>query len=338
MPQMVTESECRRLLKVELHAHLNGSMSLKTIKKLYRMQKESSLNPASLEADLKLKQPSTMEEVFKIFPLIQSLTTTKQSVKIATIDVISEFAEDGVIYLELRSTPKMTSEMSKKEYVEAILEGIAESSRSLGIITRLILSVDRRQSPEEAEQTIALAVNDKTGLIVGIELSGNPAIDGRKFLSALKAARKQGLKITVHLAEVSNQLEEVEEFLHFKPDRIGHGTFLHTRDEYVNLMMHYRIPLEVCLTSNVLSMTTTSMANSHLKFWCGKSIPICLCTDDKGLMDCDLSSEFYKASQIFGFEMQDLWTISVNALKMSFLDKKSEDYRNLMSTLDRTTL
>ncbi|VDN22634.1 unnamed protein product [Cylicostephanus goldi] len=55
-------------------------------------------------------------------------------------------------------------------------------------------------------------------------------------------------------------------------------------------------------------------------------------------MDCDLSSEFYKASQIFGFDLQDLWTISENALEMSFLDKKSEDYRNLKSTLERRNL
>ena len=38
--------------------------------------------------------------------------------------MIREFAEDGVVYLELRSTPKTTSEMSRKDYVDAIIEGV----------------------------------------------------------------------------------------------------------------------------------------------------------------------------------------------------------------------
>ncbi|VDM69268.1 unnamed protein product [Strongylus vulgaris] len=116
-----------------------------------------------------------------------------------------------------------------------------------------------------------------SGLIVGIELSGDPAIDGRKFLPVLKQARRAGLKVSIHLAEISNQLDEVEEFLRFRPDRIGHGTFLHTRSEFINLMIQHRIPLEICLTSNVMSMTTSSIADSHLKFWRERSIPICLC-------------------------------------------------------------
>ncbi|KHJ84356.1 hypothetical protein OESDEN_15932 [Oesophagostomum dentatum] len=165
---MVTEMECRRLPKIELHAHLNGRCS----------------------------------RVFKIFPLIQSLTTSKEAVKTATIDVIREFAEDGVVYLELRSTPKTTSEMSKKDYVDAIIEGIKEGSQGVEMVTKLILSIDRRQSAEEAEQTVEVAAADETGLIVGIELSGNPAIDGRKFLPVLERARSSGLKVSIHLAEV----------------------------------------------------------------------------------------------------------------------------------------
>ncbi|RCN45353.1 hypothetical protein ANCCAN_08654 [Ancylostoma caninum] len=59
---MVTELECRRLPKVELHAHLNGSMSLKTIEKLYAMQKSNSLDSTQVKSSVKLQQPSNMEE------------------------------------------------------------------------------------------------------------------------------------------------------------------------------------------------------------------------------------------------------------------------------------
>ncbi|VDM65312.1 unnamed protein product [Strongylus vulgaris] len=95
----------------------------------------------------------------------------------ATVDVIREFAEDGVVYLELRSTPKNTAEMPRKEYVEAIVEdiiyyffclhsdlsiiasiGILEGSRIHNLVAKLLLSIDRRQSVEEAEHTVAMAI------------------------------------------------------------------------------------------------------------------------------------------------------------------------------------
>ncbi|EYC36590.1 hypothetical protein Y032_0879g2826 [Ancylostoma ceylanicum] len=326
---MVSELECRRLPKVELHAHLNGSMSLKTIEKLYAKQMSNSLDSNQLKRQLQLQQPSNMQEVFKIFPLIQSLTTSREAVKTATIDVVREFAEDGVVYLELRSTPRATSEMTKRAYIEALIDGIDEGSREHGLVTRLLLSIDRRQSVEEAEHTVDMAAAEPSGLIVGIELSGNPSIDGRKFLPVLQRARKLGLKVSVHLAEVADQLDEVEEFLLFRPDRIGHGTYLHTQDRYIDVMLQNRIPLEICLSSNVMSMTTTTISDSHLRFWREKSIPFCICTDDKGLMDCDLSGEYYKASKAFDLTLNDLWDISKDALEMSFLDENSDDYKRL---------
>ncbi|KHJ78735.1 putative adenosine deaminase [Oesophagostomum dentatum] len=299
---MVTEMECRRLPKI-----------------LCRATNQNAFQYDHLGCS----------RVFKIFPLIQSLTTSKEAVKTATVDVIREFAEDGVVYLELRSTPKTTSEMSKKDYVDAIIEGIKEGSKGVEMITKLILSIDRRQSVEEAEQTVEIAAANETGLIVGIELSGNPAIDGRKFLPVLERARSSGLKVSIHLAEVKEQLDEVKEFLAFRPDRIGHGTFLNIQDEYVQAMVEQRIPLEICLTSNVLSMTVPTIEDSHLRFWREKSVPFCICTDDKGLMDCDLSSEYHKASNAFGFSVADLRKISKDALEMSFLDKRSDEYRKL---------
>ncbi|KAJ1346147.1 hypothetical protein KIN20_000855 [Parelaphostrongylus tenuis] len=301
---MVTESDCRRLPKVELHAHLNGSISFSTISKLYSMlaaKGHNLFNEGIPQTDsLKLQKPTTMEEVFKVFPVIQSLTTTTEAVAMATKDVIKEFNDDEVIYLELRSTPRACPGMSKEQYVEAII--------------------------------------DESGLIVGVELSGDPSIDGRKFLPTLQQARESGLKITVHLAEMPIQLEEVNDFLTFRPDRIGHGTFLHTHEPFVDSVIQQRIPLEICLTSNVMSMTTPSIENSHLRFWMEKSLPFCLCTDDKGMMDCELSGELWKASNAFDLTIDDLWKLSVDALEMSFLEKSSKEYRLLKDLLESRRL
>lgn len=62
---------------------------------------------------------------FKIFDIAHALTITPQAVFVATCDVIKEFHEDNVIYLELRSTPRAVKDlMTKTEYLEAIIKAI----------------------------------------------------------------------------------------------------------------------------------------------------------------------------------------------------------------------
>ncbi|KAK6013082.1 hypothetical protein OSTOST_21667, partial [Ostertagia ostertagi] len=154
---MITEIDCRRLPKVELHAHLNGSISLKTIEKL-RYMRSTPVENGDHGNCLALTQPTTMDDC------------------------------DGVVYLELRSTPKTTAEMSKKEYVggHSTYDG-SLSKEAPGNLGYLLLADDM----EECFYVIAL------------------------------------------IWEVSNQLEEVDEFLALRPDRIGHGTYLHTSENFV---------------------------------------------------------------------------------------------------------
>ncbi|CAI5440939.1 unnamed protein product [Caenorhabditis angaria] len=322
MTQPVSLGECKKLEKVELHAHLNGSISIATIGKLLKIEGRSNI---VIPTDFVLKQPTTMEEVFKMFPLIQKLTEKPENLRIAVEDVMREFEEDGVVYLELRTTPKCTEFMSKKEYVDVILEAIRRLEDRRKMKTRLILSIDRRQNIEEAEETAKIAIDDDSGLIVGIELSGNPILDGTKFIPTLQKARNSNLGISIHLAEVEENTQEIMDFLIFRPDRIGHGTFLHKNSEFVRIMRDLRIPLEICLTSNTLCKTTKTIAESHLPFWKDLGIPIAICTDDKGLMnDCNLSEEFEKASVNFGFSKRDLENICKTSFDISFFSRRDK--------------
>ena len=62
---------------------------------------------------------------FKMFDIAHALTITPQAVFVATCDVIKEFHEDNVIYLELRSTPRAVKDiMTKTEYLQAIIKAI----------------------------------------------------------------------------------------------------------------------------------------------------------------------------------------------------------------------
>nr|KAF6482896.1 adenosine deaminase like [Rousettus aegyptiacus] len=168
------------LPKVELHAHLNGSISSNTMKKLIAKKPGLKIHDQMTMIDKGKKR--TLEECFQMFQIIHQLTTSPEDILMVTKDVIKEFADDGVKYLELRSTPRKDSAtgMTKKTYVESVLEGIKQSKReNLDIDVRYLISIDRRGGPLVAKETVKLAEEfflSTEGTVLGLDLSGDPTV------------------------------------------------------------------------------------------------------------------------------------------------------------------
>lgn len=240
------------LPKVELHAHLNGSISSNTMKKLIAKKPGLKINDQMTMIDKGKKR--TLEECFQMFQIIHQLTTSPEDILMVTKDVIKEFADDGVKYLELRSTPRRENAtgMTKKTYVESVLEGIKQSKQeNIDIDVRYLIAIDRRGGPSVAKETVKLAEEfflSTDNTVLGLDLSGDPTVGQAKdFLEPLLEAKKAGLKLALHLSEIPNQKKETQVLLDLLPDRIGHGTFLSSSEEgsleLVDFVRQHQIPL-----------------------------------------------------------------------------------------------
>ena len=102
----------------------------------------------------------TNKDPFLIFPVIHAITDNLDAVRIVTRDVIRDFAEDGVRYLELRTTPReVEGRMTRQQYCETVLEEMmAVSSSGLGITVKLLLSIDRKNL-DGMDDIVRLCVN-----------------------------------------------------------------------------------------------------------------------------------------------------------------------------------
>ena len=185
---------------------------------------------------------------------------------------------DGVVYLELRTTPRASASFSKEEYVATVLSCIEGHGRGL-MATFLILSIDRRNTTSEAMEVVELAVHFRTQGVVGVDLCGDPTKgDVSTFREAFAKAKESGLRITLHFAEVpaSSTNKELETLLSFEPDRLGH--LCHVPEHLKQEIMRRKCGLELCISCNVeAKLIRGGIADHHFGFWKETSCPLALC-------------------------------------------------------------
>lgn len=195
----------------------------------------------------------------------------------STKAVLRDFQSDGVVYLELRTTPRACSGFSKDEFVSVIIGRINEFDRA-SMSTKLILSIDRRNTAAEAMEVVDLAIKHRPSAVVGIDLCGDPLKgDISIYRAAFVKAKHHGLKLTVHFAEVpaSSTEEELHTLLSYNPDRLGH--VINVPDTVKLEIIRRKLGLELCLTCNVdAKMISGGFADHHFSYWQDKGCPVIL--------------------------------------------------------------
>lgn len=186
------------LPKTELHAHLNGCVPLKVLREL--------ADEAGVPLPVVHKSLTEVHDFFGLFPAIYALTTTPNALRRMTRAVLKDFldhSDDGeCAYLELRSTPKQTPEMTREEYMCAVLDEVERYPKDR---VAYIASIDRRMDEETATEIVDASIHLKRQgrRIVALDLCGDIlAGDVDMFVRVLRKGKEAGLGVTVHIAEV----------------------------------------------------------------------------------------------------------------------------------------
>jgi adenosine deaminase len=183
-----------------------------------------------------------------------------------------------------------TGDLTKDDYVKSILDILDAHNKNTANTMRalLILSIDRRNTPAEAEEVVDLAIKYKSFGVAAVDLCGDPAKgDVRIFAEAFARAKAAGLKITLHFAETESSASDIEltTLLSWKPDRLGH--VIHVNEQYRKLIEEQNIGVELCLSCNVhAKMITGTYSDHHFGMWRHSSVPVALSVSlrDKGLL------------------------------------------------------
>jgi len=240
-----------------------------------------------------------------------------------TREAIEDAARDQVRYLELRFTPVALSRAEGyplHEVINWVCKSAEQAAQDFGVIVRLIVSVNRHESLELAEQVIQLAGDFKQQGIVGVDLAGNEAeFPALPFAGIFKEAHQAGLHATIHAGEwdgADNVREAIEQL---SAERIGHGVRVLEDESVIQLARERGTTFEVCITSNYQSGVVPALSAHPLPRMLQAGLEVTINTDDPSISRITLSDEYRLACEDLGLPRQVLKQRILAAAKAAFL-------------------
>ena len=333
---MLTKDLIRRLPKVDLHTHLDGALRLQSI---IELAKEGNVPLPTYDID-ELKawfargaEQKSLPLYLESFGVTTSVMQTKETLFKVALDMMEDLAQDGVVYSEIRFAPILHTAqgLTLEEVVMAVLEGLNEGKRRTGVLFGLILSSLRNQDASLSLEVAQLAVAFRNHGVVGFDLAGDESGHPPKdHLAAFQHIRNHNFNITIHAGEGFG-VESIWQAVQVcGAHRIGHGTRLvedmslsGTRIEKMGTLAHFikdrRIPLEMCLTSNIDTGAAEDYESHPFNAFFRNNFRVFLSTDNRLMSNTTLSKEFEIAVDNYGLTLRDLEKITINAMKSAFI-------------------
>ena len=330
---------------IDLHLHLDGSLSIEDFKYLSE-RNHVSLGDNFPENIYVPEGCTSLEEYLTRFDLPCSLLQDEFSIAYAVTSLVNRLYNNGYIYAEIRFAPQLHTlkGMSQEQAVVAAISGLnfALKDKS-GFDANLILCC-MRQSPVEVNMpAIELADKYRAKKVVAVDLAGPEAyLPGDYYTPLFDEAKKRNLNIIIHAGEAcgSDEVIRAVDLLHAQ--RIGHGVHLDLSMDNVRKMLEKRVTFEFCPTSNLQTTSLPDYKSVPLKEFDRYGISVTINSDNMTVSNTDVLKEFrhlYKEFNLQKFEVRHLLMNSINASFTDFatksmlineLNKKVDDYYDLI--------
>lgn len=313
----------RRLPKAELHVHLDGSLRPTTMLALARERGVTmpADTPEALSRHMEVSDARNLEDYLARFAVTLSVMQDAAAIARVAEELVLDAAAEGIRLLEVRYAPFLSTErgLSSDDVMAAWLAGLARGERATGTVARAIVCALRHTAPARSVEMAELAVAWKGRGVVGFDLAGgeagNPAAAHR---AAFDIARRADLAITCHAGEAWGAASVREALVECGAHRIGHGTRLIEDASLLQFVNDRRIPVEVCLTSNVQTRATPAFAAHPARTYFKRGVVLSLNTDNTLMSGVTLTDEYARAAEHLRFSVRDLCVIARQSFEAAF--------------------
>ena len=337
----LSEKYIRTFPKVLLHDHLDGGLRPETVVELARDARYTKLptdDPGELnEWFQRGAKRGSLPLYLEGFAHTCAVMQTEEALERTAYEMMEDMYNDGVVYVETRFAPVLHTErgLHWEEIVTAVLKGLERGRTDFGIEYGVIICAMRNMT--KSQEMAELAIDFRERGVVGFDLAGEEGgYPPKKHVDAFHYIQRQNFNITIHAGEAFGKESIWQAIQWCGAHRIGHATRLiedmkladDDPTEVVSMgylaqyVLDKRIPLEMCLTSNVDTGAVKSIEEHPFGVYHRYKFRVTLNTDDRLMSNTTMTKEFKIAHDAFRLSLDDLEKITINAMKSAFIPYK----------------
>jgi adenosine deaminase len=315
---MTGSIDVKTLVKAELHCHLDGVLDRAMAWDIHRGAPTFPLDPGEFERAYPVKG---FEGFWNWFNFIKPMSRELAYFYPILDRHIERLKAQRVRYAEVMIAASLIPQ-DKVEAVEKLRawREWVNQRESGDIQIEFLVGLGRNKSPEvmeeRAERMIGLY---EAGLIVGVALAGpEQGHPVKPFHKSFARFHEAGLGIEIHAGEWCGP-ESVWDALEYGyPNRIGHGVSLFQDPRLVDIFREQQIHIEMCPTSNLKTGGVARIREHPIGQAKELGLSFSVNTDDPGVFECSLESEYALLAQVFGFDDGDFERLYANTLGARF--------------------
>jgi adenosine deaminase len=317
----------RLLPKTDLHCHLDGSLRLSTFMELGRAAGMGM--PDDEEAVRALYFPpdrqAVTNEFLKHFDHTTAVLQDEASLARVARELAEDFAAESVWCLEVRFCPLLhqAKGMTGDQAVAAVRKGLDDAQARTGITANIIVTGLRQIDPARSLEMAHLAVDWKGRGVVAFDLAGDESDNPpKRHAESFYHVMNNNQNVTIHAGEGFGAASIHQALHRCGANRIGHGTRLEEDPDLLAYVANNRVPLEVCLSSNLQSCVVGDLARHPFRVYLQKGVRVCLNTDNTLFARTSPVGELRLAVDTFDLTLLETENLLINGFKSAFLPEK----------------
>ena len=293
------KEELRQLPKVELHCHLDGSLTRGLIER--RLGRQVSQEELMVSDDC-----TSLAEYLEKFDLPGRCLMDEQGL-----------AE--------------TEDMNCSKVIEALLSGLERGKKEFGVEYGVLTCAMRHHSEEENYRMLRAAREYLGSGVCGADLAGaEAAYPMSEFMELFTKVGKLGIPFTLHAGECGNP-QNIIDSVQVGAKRIGHGIAMRGHKGLQRELAARNIGIEMCPISNLQTKAVNITAEYPLREFLDAGLKVSINTDNRTVSNTTLTKELDFIQRTYGIQDEEILLLMKNAADTAFAsdEVKAELYRKL---------
>ena len=316
----MTTEELKALPKVELHCHLDGSLSREFI--------ESRLGRSVQPEELSVSDDCTsLAEYLEKFSLPGQCIMDESGLEGAGYDVLKSMSKENVCYAEIRFAPLLseTGSMNCRAVIEALLKGLERGRKDFGVDFGVITCAMRHHSQEDNSRMIKTAREYLGYGVCAADLAGAEAsYPMSQFMELFTNTRKLEMPFTLHAGECGS-VQNIVDSVKAGAGRIGHGIAMRGHADLQKELAKMAIGIEMCPISNLQTKAVQSTAQYPIREFLNAGLKVSINTDNRTVSNTTLTKELQFIQKTYGITDEEILLLMNNAAETAFAGEEVKE-------------